>query len=136
MGLLDDLAGAATGTGSQGEGEANPLMNGVLELVSNHPGGIGGLANQFQQSGLGDVISSWIGTGQNQPISADQLQGVLGNDTVNQFASKFGLSQGVAGSQLAQLLPLLIDQLTPRGQVPQGNLMSIGMGLLKGFLSK
>ena len=136
MGLLDDLAGAATGAGSQGEGEANPLMNGVLELVSNHPGGIGGLANQFQQSGLGDVISSWIGTGQNQPISADQLQGVLGNDTVNQFASKFGLSRGVAGSQLAQLLPLLIDQLTPRGQVPQGNLMSIGMGLLKGFLSK
>ena len=136
MGLLDDLAGAATGAGSQGEGEANPLMNGVLELVSNHPGGIGGLANQFQQSGLGDVISSWIGTGQNQPISADQLQGVLGNDTVNQFASKFGLSQGVAGSQLAQLLPLLIDQLTPRGQVPQGNLMSLGMGLLKGFLSK
>ena len=136
MGLLDDLAGAATGAASQGEGGANPLMNGILELVSNHPGGIGGLANQFQQNGLGDVISSWIGTGQNQPIGADQLQGVLGSDTVNQFASKFGLSQGAAGSQLAQLLPILIDQLTPGGQVPQGNLMSIGMGLLKGFLSK
>ena len=64
-------------------------------------------------------MSSWIGTGQNLPISADQMQHVLGSDQVKELAAKAGMSPDMASNALSQLLPTLVDQLTPSGQVPQ-----------------
>lgn len=128
--LLSNLAGAAGKSGSQG------LASSVLELLNNQPGGIAGLAQAFQQQGLGGIAASWIGTGANLPVSAGQLQQVLGSGAIQAFAAKAGLSSGAAGSQLAELLPGIVDKLTPGGQVPQGDLLSTGMSLLGSLFGK
>ena len=98
-------------------------------------GGLGGLMAAFQKNGMGDVMQSWVGTGQNLPISPDQLQQVLGSDMVDSIAKQLGISQGETSSGLASLLPQLVDQLTPQGQVPQnglGDLASIMQALTGG----
>jgi uncharacterized protein YidB (DUF937 family) len=81
-------------------------------------GGLDVLINQFKQSGLGDVINSWIGTGQNQPISPTQLGQTLGDATVNRLSRQTGAPQGDLLAQLSKYLPRVIDGLTPNGQVP------------------
>lgn len=127
MGLFDGLTG---GSGTQG------VAAQVMELLGKQQGGLAGLAATFQQKGLGDIVSSWIGTGQNLPVSADQIQQVLGNDQIRSFAEKAGISTDAAGSQLADLLPGIVDKLTPGGQIPEsGDLMSGGAALLRNLFS-
>lgn len=121
MGLFDDLAGKAMGmlSGTSGENSDNPL-GGILEMVMpKDSGGLGGLVQSFQDKGLGDLVSSWVGKGENLPISADQIQSVLGNETVQNLASKFGLSGDNLSSMLAQYLPGIVDKLTPDGTLPK-----------------
>jgi uncharacterized protein YidB (DUF937 family) len=130
MGLLDDLENKAVSSvmGST----TNPLASQLLQLIQQQPGGLSGLVQNFHDKGLGGLATSWVGTGQNLPISADQIQHVLGSMQVQQLAAKVGISPEAASSQLAQLLPTIVDKLTPNGQVPaQSNLMEMGMGLLK-----
>jgi uncharacterized protein YidB (DUF937 family) len=127
MSLLQSILGAAAGamTG-QSQAQTNPLLQVALGLLSNGnaQGGVGGLGGLqglmglFQNKGMGDVIGSWVGTGQNAAISGDQLMQVLGSGQIGQIASQLGLSHGDAAGQLAQVLPGLIDQLTPHGQAP------------------
>ena len=139
MGLLDSILGMVSGGQSGGGGNA-ALLNAVLGMLANSGqggagagaaggplsglGGLGGLIGKFQQAGLGDVMSSWTGTGQNQPISPDQLHNTLGADLIGSLAGQLGMSHGDVASQLSQLLPQVIDRLTPNGQVPSGNLGS------------
>lgn len=126
MGLLDSLFGRG--------GTQNNLLNAVVGLLGNQQtGGLEGLVQQFKGKGLGDVINSWVGTGQNQPITPQQIQQGLGSDTIKQLASKAGLSTDQVSSELSKLLPNFIDKLTPDGKVPAGDLMSKGMELLKGM---
>ena len=132
MGLFDNALGALTGGG--GGGGQNALVSAVLGMIQNQPGGLAGLAEKFQNGGLGDVVQSWIGTGQNQPVSADEVQQVLGQDALQQVAAKAGVDPSQVASSLSQLLPQLVDRLTPNGQIPEGNLLEQGMGLLKGKL--
>lgn len=138
MGLLDSVIGALGNSGQGGGGGADLLgaVVGMLGQGGGQAGGLGGLAGlvaKMQQSGLGDVAASWISTGQNAPISADQLGGVLGSDTVSNMASQLGMNHGHLLGQLSQLLPQVVDQLTPQGQMPQqGDLGSLLGGLLKG----
>lgn len=138
MGLLDDVLKNVTGTGTAASPAADnsqsSLISAALSVLSNQSGGINGLVQQFTSQGLGHVISSWISTGKNLPISPEQLQSVLGSDQVKEIAAKAGVSPQVAQGGLAQLLPQLIDHMTPNGEVPQGDLMSRGMELLKGKL--
>jgi uncharacterized protein YidB (DUF937 family) len=130
MGLLDDLENKAV-TGILG-GSSNPLATGLLQMINNQPGGLPGLVQSFHDKGLGNLVSSWVGTGQNLPISAEQIQHVLGSEQVKQLAAKAGISPDVAGSSLAQLLPTLVDRLTPNGQMAQhSNLLETGMSLLQ-----
>jgi len=106
--------------------------------VLNDPrgGGIEGLLQQFQQSGLGDIIGSWIGTGKNLPISAEQLTKALGGGQIEQLSQQAGVSASQGLSLLAQLLPVLIDHLTPDGKVPQqSQLAEAGTNLLKRLLA-
>ena len=125
MSFLGDLAGKVLGGG----GGAN-LVQIALELLSSRSGGLNGLVQAFQQNGLGNIASSWVGTGQNLPVSVDQLKSVLGGE-LGQFAQRAGLSHEEAGSQLANLLPNLVDKLTPNGTIPQeGDLLSMGKNLL------
>ncbi|WP_413991372.1 YidB family protein [Labrys okinawensis] len=81
-------------------------------------GGLGGLLQKFQQAGQGDVLNSWIGSGQNQSISAGTLGQVLGSQTVQDIAQKAGINSNDLLGQLAQHLPEIINQLTPNGRLP------------------
>jgi uncharacterized protein YidB (DUF937 family) len=132
MGMFDNLEGKALN--SVLGGSSNPLAQELLQLINNHPGGLAGLIQTFHQKGLGDQVNSWVGTGQNQPISPEQVHNALGSDTVQQLADKAGVSTETASSSLSQLLPMLVDKFTPNGQVPQqGNLMQTGMDMLKSW---
>lgn len=131
MGLFDTLAKEVMG--KIGGGGSNPLLDIVMGLLSNpQSGGLQGLVKAFQSKGLGDIISSWIGTGENQPISGDQVKNVLGLDQIRNLAEKAGLSQEEATGGLASLLPQIIDKLTPEGKMPEGNLLDEAMKMLKG----
>jgi uncharacterized protein YidB (DUF937 family) len=84
----------------------------------------------FQQGGLGNVISSWIGTGQNMPVSGDQLQNVLHGGTLQQVAQKAGIDTSQLTGMMASLLPHLVDKMTPNGDVPNANALQ---QMLKGL---
>ena len=95
-------------------------------------GGLGGLVSKMSQAGLGDVVGSWVGTGQNLPVQPDQLGAALGQDTISSMAGQLGMNNNDLLGQLSQMLPQVVDKLTPQGQVPQGDLSSILGGLLGG----
>ena len=132
MGLLDSVVGmlGAAHGGQQGAGAGNAaLINAVVGMLASgsQQGGLGGLVQGFEKAGLGNVISSWISSGQNLPISADQLSNVLGGSgALSHLAEQTGLSHGDLAGQLSQLLPEVIDKLTPQGQAPQGGLGDVG----------
>ena len=134
MGLLDSVLGTAMGGQGGAAGGNGALLNAVVGMLGNDSaqGGLGGLMAKFQQSGLGDVVASWISSGQNMPVSADQLRGALGDDTLGQLARQAGASQSDVLGQLTQLLPQVVDQLTPQGQAPQGGLGNVSdlLGML------
>jgi uncharacterized protein YidB (DUF937 family) len=119
MGFLDDLVGKVADAIKGPEGQGG-LVEGVLGLLTNkETGGLGGLIQSFNQLGLGDIISSWVGAGDNAPITPDQVQKVLGSDVIQQLAEKSGVSVDAAKAQLAKLLPSLIDKITPEGKIPE-----------------
>ncbi len=130
MGLLDSVVGALAGGQSGGD---SPLLNVVMQLVNNpQTGGLGGLVQSFQQGGLGDVVKSWVSTGQNLPISAEQIQAVLGGGQLQNIAAQLGMSTEQASGGLADLLPQVVDKLTPNGQLPEGgDLLAQGLDMLK-----
>jgi uncharacterized protein YidB (DUF937 family) len=128
---LSNLAGQLLGAQQPG---CNPnVLSTLLNIVNSHPGGVSGLLEAFQKQGLGGVVNSWVGTGANQAVSPDQVQSALGNQQVQEVASKLGVSPQEASSHIAQWLPSVIDHLTPNGQVPAAgsNLMEMGAGLIK-----
>lgn len=133
-GALGGLLGSLLGGGAGG-GQAE-VVSAVLGMLANDAqgGGLGGLVAKFQQAGMGDVVGSWISSGQNLPISPEQLGSVLGDDTLAGLARQLGLGSGseVAGP-LSQLLPQVVDQLTPGGRLPEGGLGNLS-DLLGGSL--
>lgn len=110
------------------------LVTAAMEALGGSSGsGLGGLVEAFQAKGLGDVVASWIGTGQNLPVSAEQIQSVLGSGLVQQLAARAGLPPEAATTLLAQILPRAVDRLTPEGTVPAGGLLGQATGLLRGL---
>jgi uncharacterized protein YidB (DUF937 family) len=147
MGLLDSVLGSVLGgqVGRQGDapgalGGLGALLPVIAGMLANdgQQGGLGGLLEKFNQAGLGDVASSWVGKGENLPISADQLSNVLGNDTIGNIAAQLGIDPAQASGALSQVLPGLIDKLTPQGQAPEGGLGNSGdlFGMLGGLLQQ
>lgn len=118
MGLLDSILGAATGK-SDATGEANPLVGMVGTLLAQS-GGLQGLANKFAQSGHENAFQSWVGMGENQPISGNQIQHVIGSEQINAIATRMGVDPAVASTFLAEYLPKIIDKLTPAGNIDPG----------------
>jgi uncharacterized protein YidB (DUF937 family) len=140
MGLLDQVLGQAIGSlasaGGKGSANGGALVEGVMEMLGGQQGGIDGLAKQFQQAGLGEAMSSWISTGKNQPISPADLTKALGQGRIDQIAQRGGVPQGQGAAILAQLLPVVIDQLTPQGKAPAHDpLGRLGAQLLKGLVA-
>lgn len=129
--VLGGLAAAAQGNATQTPAAGGGLDMGqlaalapvLMELLSGKGGGAGGLAGlvgQLNQAGLGDIVQSWIGRGQNMPVSGGQLESALGSDVLGQLGGQLGMNSGQLGDLLAQALPGLIDRMTPDGQLPQG----------------
>ncbi|RJG05563.1 DUF937 domain-containing protein [Noviherbaspirillum cavernae] len=137
MGLLDSALGMFGGGQAQMADPKMRLLQAALSMLSNdgQTGGLSGLAGKFQEAGLGDVVNSWIGSGQNMPISSEQIQQALGGGELEQISETAGLSQNETASQLSELLPGLVDKLTPNGQAPQGGFGDVA-SLLEQFMSK
>ena len=159
MGLLDSILGSVLGgSQSQNSGQA-ALINAVIQMIANRGGGgslgsglntglggdsemgglgglgsLGGLIGALTQSGMGNVANSWVGGGQNLPISPDQITQIFGGGAggglLAQLAQQAGMSQGDAASSLSQILPDLVDKLTPDGQVPEQGTLDQMLGSL------
>ena len=106
MGFLDNVV---NGLGQDAAG-------GLGDLLKSQ-GGVGGLDEKFGQAGLGDVIGSWVGSGANAGVTAEQITAVIGHGPIADIAAKMGVSPQQAGETLAGLLPEAIDRLTPGGQI-------------------
>jgi uncharacterized protein YidB (DUF937 family) len=131
MGIFNSITSKVFGGG----GTQSNVVNELMGLLNNQQiGGISGLVEKFSGKGLGDIVNSWVGTGQNLPITPQQIQNALGSDTIKQLASKMGINADQASKQISNILPKVVDKLTPDGQIPQGDLMSKGMDLLKGLM--
>jgi uncharacterized protein YidB (DUF937 family) len=146
-GLLGNVLGAALGgnrvqsqaqdplsailgglTGASGGSTGNILLQLGLSMLQQQ-GGLGGVLGKFRENGMGAQADSWVSTGQNMNISPDQLQQVFGSDALGDIAAKLGMSQDQAGSAMSQMLPELINQLTPQGQVTPDSENSVAEGL-------
>lgn len=129
MGLLDSVIGALGGQNA---------IAGDIEAIAGHFGGSGiqTIVTQFEQGGMGTVVQSWISSGANLPVSADQLQAILGSDTVTKMSAALGIDP----SQLSNALPQVISHLTPNGQLPAGGIgnelaQALNSGALSNILS-
>ncbi len=132
--LVGQVADAALGGNAEGGGQS-ALISAVGGMISQQ-GGIEGLMNAFQQGGAGDLMQSWVGTGQNLPISPEALTSVLGSEQVAAIAQQVGIPPEMATTALTQILPMVIDQLTPNGTAPAGDALQAGLGSLLGGLFK
>ncbi len=113
-GGLSDILGGLMG-GGQPQQQQGGGMGGM--------GGLGSLIEAFQKNGMGDQVNSWVSQGENLPVSGDQVTQAFGKDQISQMAEKLGMSHGDVSGGLAQMLPQLINHVTPSGQVPQDHNM-------------
>jgi uncharacterized protein YidB (DUF937 family) len=132
MGLLDSVIGAVTQNVQSGQGgNAGGLLQHVIGMLANNSGGSGGLGElvqSFEKAGLGNVVNSWVSTGHNLPISAEQLQQVVGSGKIAEIAQSLGLQPGDVAAQLSHILPKAVDHVTPNGQIPAGGLAHADIG--------
>ena len=129
------IPGAAQpGRSGMGGLAAGGLLSAAMVLIQQQ-GGLSGLLDKFRQSGLGQHADSWVAGGPNIPVTGAQVHQALGSGALNDIAAKLGIPVGQAGSTMAQLLPELINQLTPNGQLPadHGNLVADGLKILQGL---
>lgn len=129
MGLLDSLAG---GMLEKVMGEKGAMAQVAMDML-NQNGGLAGVLEKFKENGLAEQAASWVGRGENMPISAEQIASVLGSGQLGEIATKFGIDPNTLSAQIAEHLPTIVDKLTPNGEVPSesGNLLSVLMGMLK-----
>jgi uncharacterized protein YidB (DUF937 family) len=125
MGVLDQLLGAGSGGAYSGM-----LESVVGMLTGGQGGGLQAMVKAFGDEGLGDIAGSWVGTGANLPVSAQQTQSARG-PRLQQLAAQHGLDVNVIAQQLSQHLPGIVDKLTPGGRIPDASSLQ---GLLKGLL--
>ena len=123
--LKSQLGGILAAETAGAEGVQSPahdphaMLESVLNLIGQH-GGLGGLLDKLKASGLGDAVSSWVGTGDNRPVPANQLESAIGANAISQITAKLGITKEQASSLLAQYLPMVIDRLTPQGKLEEG----------------
>jgi uncharacterized protein YidB (DUF937 family) len=133
MGMFDDVVGKVLGKAGESSEENLGLLKGGIEILEG--GGLSGLVQSFQEKGLGSIISSWIGPGENSAISPDQIKEVLGNDRIQDLAAKAGISTEEVTTKLSEQLPNLVDKVTPNGVIPEGGFLDKGMEFIKSQLS-
>ncbi len=129
MGMLDGLIGSVLG---KVMGEKAGMAQVAMEMFNTNVG-VGGILEKFKTGGLADAAASWVGTGDNIPVSADQISSVLGNDQIAAMAEKFGIEPATLSAQIAEYLPSVVDKMTPNGAVEadSGNILSSVLGMFK-----
>jgi uncharacterized protein YidB (DUF937 family) len=132
MSLLDDLSGKLGFGGGGGGADASALLRSLLDTFGQGGAGLGDLVRAFQEKGLGDIVGSWVGHGENLPISVDQITQGLGLDRLRELAAQAGVSAESAASTLSGALPGLIDKLTPDGKLPEGGFLAEALRALRG----
>ena len=106
--------------------EGNTGMTGMLareimhRFQQNQGGGLAGLVEQLGKKGLGDVVQSWVGTGPNKEVTPDQLSHAVDKNMLEELAAKLGISPQMVSTHLAEVLPKIVDRLTPDGKLPAG----------------
>lgn len=129
MGLLDSVLGSVinnvNNVGGASGSQTNPLLQMAMQMLTkqgeNGQSGLADIVSKFQNGGLGDIANSWVGTGENMPVSADQISSVLGSGKLSELANQFGISTDDIAGGLSKILPDLVNQVTPDGEVPQSN---------------
>jgi uncharacterized protein YidB (DUF937 family) len=141
MGILDSIVGglgSSSGGGPAGTASSSAVVSQVLATLRGQGGatnGLGSLLQAFESGGLGHLFQSWVGTGQNLPVSAQQIQSVLGNSGLMQrIAQATGMQPGDIAQHLSVVLPQIVDHLTPNGQIHTGDATSALEGLAQRFL--
>ncbi len=148
-GILSSVAGSVLNSGQQqdggnpldvlvnslgagGQARGSDLLGAVMSIVQQN-GGLPGIVNMLRNNGLGQQADSWVGTGPNAGVSAEQMTDVFGGSGLGNLASQLGTSPGQAGSILSQILPELVNQLTPNGQIPENHndLVSQALSMLQ-----
>jgi len=121
MGLIEEVLAMAGSTGAQ-QGQHATAVGAILSYINSpQVGGIAGLQSMSQQGGLGHILSSWVSSGQNLPISASQLQNVLHSGALQEAAQQAGMDPAQLTNMMSSLLPHLVDKLTPSGQLPDAS---------------
>ena len=141
MGILDGIVSAldsTSGSAAAGTGASSAVVSQVLAMLRGQggvTGGLSGLMQAFESGGLGHLFQSWVGTGQNLPVSPQQIQSVLGNSGMLQrIAQATGLQPGDVAQHLSTVLPQIVDHLTPNGQIHAGDAAGGLEGLAQRFL--
>ena len=120
--MLALLGLLASGALFKGGGSSPPAGQGSQpasdEGAGGLLGGLGGLLNRLQQGGLANAANSWVGSGQNQPVAPGQLGSALGPDIIKVLAGRTGLPEEELTKQLSQVLPGVVNNLTPAGRLP------------------
>lgn len=125
----DPLGSVLSSLGGGNQGQSGSLLLQLALSMLQQNGGLEGILGKFREGGLSQQADSWVSTGQNMNISADQLQQIFGSSTIGDLASRLGVSEQDAGSEMAQILPEVINRLTPEGQVPQNSNDEISQAL-------
>jgi len=127
MDVLDKVKSAI---GSVVGNKQNEIMPIIINLISEQSGGLSGLIQKFTSKGLGNIATSWVGTGKNLPISPAQIQDVLGADAIKNMSSKLGMDTNTFTKQLSNLLPEAVNTLTPDGKIPEGDVLKKKLDML------
>jgi uncharacterized protein YidB (DUF937 family) len=137
MGLLDDLIAAAENKGSataENSTQSAILQHVLGTVLSSQNGGLQGLLNKLKSGGLEAAVASWVSTAANKPVTGAQIQAALGDKWTQQLATKFGITPDQAAAYLSQILPEVVNHLTPNGTVPNQSALDQAVGLLKSRL--
>lgn len=134
MSLIDTLKSTVLGAATDGAAGKMDMLQIANQLLTEN-GGFAGLVQKFNSAGLSSTIGSWIGTNANLPISAEQIQKVLGSDQIQKLASQFGMDTSAVTSKLASGLPEMVDKLTPGGEMPSMQDLASKLTSLKGLLN-
>jgi uncharacterized protein YidB (DUF937 family) len=113
------------------EAEQSRVMNGIIDVLFSRGPGLAGLMAMFKNKGLGSQASSWVSRGENLPVSPNQVEEALGPELLQQIAAKTGLPAETVKQRLSALLPPVVDQLTPQGEIPQEDIFQQGLNFLR-----
>jgi len=118
MSILDTILGSAEQHPELNRDQHSSLVQTALQMFGNQ-GGLSSLLQSAQGQGLAQIVQSWIGNGTNQPIDASQLEELVGQDRINQLATRVGVPPALASSALSRVLPVIVDKVTPQGKLPK-----------------